>query len=65
MLHCPDFAFSPVASAPGAGMVGLANPCMGSFVGRDATTTHTEKCGRVSTNRRATGTRMTDFGGQQ
>jgi hypothetical protein len=24
---------------------------MGSFVGRDATATHTEKCGRVSANR--------------
>jgi hypothetical protein len=28
---------------------------MGSFVGRNATTTHTDKCGRVSTNRWATG----------
>src|SRR5690606_11272622 len=35
-------------------------------VGRNATATHctTNKCGRVSTNRWVTGTKMTDFGGQ-
>jgi hypothetical protein len=39
---------------------------MGSFVGRNATATHTEKCGRVSTNRRGNlANQMTDFGGQQ
>jgi hypothetical protein len=39
---------------------------MGSFVGRNATTTHTNKCGRVSANRWGDpAKRMTDFGGQQ
>jgi hypothetical protein len=39
---------------------------MGSFVGRNATTTHTQKCGRVSANRQGNlAKRMTDFGGQQ
>ncbi len=45
--------FHTVAVAQGAGMnkVRIANPCMGSFVGRSATTKHdTDKCGRASTN---------------
>jgi hypothetical protein len=39
---------------------------MGSFVGRNATATHTNKCGRVSANRWGDlANQMTDFGGQQ
>jgi hypothetical protein len=32
--------FYVIASGFGMGMLGFANPCMGSFVGRDATATH-------------------------
>jgi hypothetical protein len=33
---------------------------MGSFVGRNATATHTEKCGRVSANRRGNPAKQND-----
>ncbi len=66
MTGLPQSGLYAVAALPVLSNVANANPCMGSFVGRDATTTHTTKCGRVTTNRRGNSVkRMTDFGGQQ
>src|SRR5215217_7932783 len=54
-----------IAYFPAMRRVGLANPCMGSFVGRNATATHCTTNSVVALRQTAgqPAPRMTDFGG--
>ena len=43
MTGLPQSGLYAIARSPIVGNVATANPCMGSFVGRNATTTHTKQ----------------------
>jgi hypothetical protein len=43
MPSLPQSGLYAIARLPGVRNVANANPCMGSFVGRNATTTHTKQ----------------------